>query len=201
MKPADFGYKHFLKATYITLYFLFVCGQPPLRRSWYKLAQQFVKKQACCAFRNIVWKLQSCSTIRLFKMRYMITSNISCIYISLYVTTWILILTQHPWYSWIRFMFCYMTVVVYYRFPYQYLLIDTEVIPLFSHWGQVAHICVGKLTIIGSDNGRRQAIIRTNAGMLLIATRETNVNKILIAIHAFSFKKKRGGHFVKASVC
>ena len=34
------------------------------------------------------------------------------------------------------------------------------------------HICVGKLTIIGSDNGlsprRRQAIIWTNAGILLI---------------------------------
>ena len=32
-----------------------------------------------------------------------------------------------------------------------------------THWGQVTHICVSKLTIIGSDNGfspgRRQAII------------------------------------------
>ena len=36
----------------------------------------------------------------------------------------------------------------------------------------VAHRCVGKLTIIGSDNGlspgRRQIIIWTNAGILLI---------------------------------
>ena len=36
----------------------------------------------------------------------------------------------------------------------------------------MTHICVGKLTIIGSDNGvslgRRQAIISTNAGILLI---------------------------------
>ena len=34
-----------------------------------------------------------------------------------------------------------------------------------THWGRVMHICVGKLTIIGSDNGlspeRRQAIIWT----------------------------------------
>ena len=34
-----------------------------------------------------------------------------------------------------------------------------------THWGRVTHICVGKLTIIGSDNGlspgRRQAISRT----------------------------------------
>ena len=39
-------------------------------------------------------------------------------------------------------------------------------------WGRVTHICVGKLTIIVSDNGlspgRRQAIIWTNAGILLI---------------------------------
>ena len=41
-----------------------------------------------------------------------------------------------------------------------------------THWGRVTHICVGKLTIKGSDNGlspeRRQAIIWTNTGILLI---------------------------------
>ena len=41
-----------------------------------------------------------------------------------------------------------------------------------THWGRVMHICIGNLTIIGSDNGlspgRRQAIIWTNAGILLI---------------------------------
>ena len=40
-----------------------------------------------------------------------------------------------------------------------------------THWGRMTHICVSKLTIIGSDNGlspgRRQAIIWTN-GILLI---------------------------------
>ena len=40
------------------------------------------------------------------------------------------------------------------------------------HSGQVTHICVGNLTIIVSDNGllpgQRQAIIWTNAGILLI---------------------------------
>ena len=30
------------------------------------------------------------------------------------------------------------------------------------------HICVNKLTIIGSDKGRRQAITWTNDGILLI---------------------------------
>ena len=62
-----------------------------------------------------------------------------------------------------------------------------------THWGRVTHICVGKLTIIGSDNGlspgRRQAIIWTNAGILLIGPLGTNFSEILIAIEAFSFKK------------
>ena len=38
-----------------------------------------------------------------------------------------------------------------------------------THWGRVTHICVGNLTIIGSDNGlspgRRQAITWTNVGI------------------------------------
>ena len=57
----------------------------------------------------------------------------------------------------------------------------------------MTHICVGKLTIIGSDNGlspgRRQAIIWTNAGILLIGPLGTNFSEILIEIHIFSFKK------------
>ena len=44
------------------------------------------------------------------------------------------------------------------------------------------HICVNKLTIIGSDNGlspgRCQAIIWTNAGILLIGHLETNFSEI-----------------------
>ena len=62
-----------------------------------------------------------------------------------------------------------------------------------THWGRVTHICVSKLTIIGSDNGlspgRRQAIIYTNAGILLIRTSGTNFGEILSEIHTFSFKK------------
>ena len=57
----------------------------------------------------------------------------------------------------------------------------------------MTHICVGKLTIIGSDNGlspwRRQAIIWTNAGLLLIRQLGTNFSEILIGIQIFSFKK------------
>ena len=62
-----------------------------------------------------------------------------------------------------------------------------------THRGRVTHICVSKLTIIGSDKclspGRRQAIIWTNAGILLIRTSGTNFSEILSEIHAFSFKK------------
>ena len=64
---------------------------------------------------------------------------------------------------------------------------------ILTHWGRVTHICVSKLTIIGSDNGlspdRRQAIIWTNAGLLLIGPLGTNFSEILIEILTFSFKK------------
>ena len=64
-----------------------------------------------------------------------------------------------------------------------------------THWGWVTHICVSDLTIISSDNGlspgRCQAIIRTNAGILLIRPLGTNFSEILIEILIFSFKKMR----------
>ena len=64
---------------------------------------------------------------------------------------------------------------------------------MLTHWGRVTHICVSELPIIGSDNGlspgRRQAIIWTNAVILLIRTLRTNLNEILSEIHTFSFKK------------
>ena len=64
-----------------------------------------------------------------------------------------------------------------------------------THWGRVTHICVSKLTIIDSDNGlspgRHQAIIWTNAGILLIRRLETNFNEMLIEILPFSFMKMR----------
>ena len=73
--------------------------------------------------------------------------------------------------------------------------ISTGVFFTLTHWGRVTHICVSKLTIIGSDNGlspdRRQAIIWTNAGRLLIRPYGTKFIKILIEILTFSFKKMR----------
>ena len=61
-----------------------------------------------------------------------------------------------------------------------------------THWARKTHICVGNLTIIGSDNGltpgRRQAIIWTNAGILLFGPSGTNFSDISIEIVTFSFK-------------
>ena len=62
-----------------------------------------------------------------------------------------------------------------------------------THRDPMTHIIVSKLTIIGSDNGlspsRHQAIIWTNAGILLIQPLGTNFSEILTEIHIFSFKK------------
>ena len=64
-----------------------------------------------------------------------------------------------------------------------------------THWGQVMHICISKLTIIGSwsDNslssGGLQAIIWTNVGILLIRTLEMNFSEIFGDIKTFSFNK------------
>ena len=55
------------------------------------------------------------------------------------------------------------------------------------------HICIGNLTIIGSDNGLspglRQAIIWTNSWILWIGPLGTNFSEILIEIQTFSLKK------------
>ena len=60
-----------------------------------------------------------------------------------------------------------------------------------THWGRVTHICVSKLTIIGSDNGLLaawyQTIILTNAVILLIASQEKIFREISTEDHTFSF--------------
>ena len=57
----------------------------------------------------------------------------------------------------------------------------------------MTHICVNKLTITGSDNGlspdRRQAIICTNGGILLIRTLGTNFSEIESETDTFSSKE------------
>ena len=78
----------------------------------------------------------------------------------------------------------------------------------FTHWGRVTHIYVSDLTIIGSDNGlspgRRQAIIWTNAGILLIGPLGTTFSDILIEIYSrkcvWKGRLRNGAHFVWASM-
>ena len=59
------------------------------------------------------------------------------------------------------------TTSMLYHCPY-----SNSCLHYLTHWGRVTHICVSKLTIIGSDNGlspgQCQAIIRTIAGIWLI---------------------------------
>ena len=73
--------------------------------------------------------------------------------------------------------------------------IQLPYLPGLTHWGRVTHLCVSKLTTIGSDNGlspgRRQAIIWTNVESLLIEPLWTNFSDILVETHTFSFKKMR----------
>ena len=51
------------------------------------------------------------------------------------------------------------------------------------------HMCVSKLTVVGSENGlspgKRQAIVWTNDGILLIRPLGTNFSGTLIQIYTF----------------
>ena len=68
-----------------------------------------------------------------------------------------------------------------------------------THWGRITHIYANNVTIIGSDNGmspdRRQAIIWTNAGILLIWPLVTNFSEI------WKYRLWNGGHFISTSMC
>ena len=102
------------------------------------------------------------------------------------MVNWLLMLDGGPPASHIRHVVCMVWI-----FPQNVTL----AIGLLTHWDRVTHICVSKLTIIGSDNGlspgRCQAVIWTNAGILLIRLLGTNFSEILIEILTFSFKKMR----------
>ena len=98
--------------------------------------------------------------------------------------------TSRPFYA--CFMQRIATILCYIYATLSYIALPYRSMSL-THWGRVTHICVVKLTIFGSDNGlspgRRQAIIWTNAGILLIGPLGTNFIEILIGIQTFSFKK------------
>ena len=77
-----------------------------------------------------------------------------------------------------------------------------------THLGRVTYLWVGKLTIIGPDNGllsgRRQVIDWNNAGILLIGPLGTLFSEFLIEIKENAFRNlvwKNGDYFVSASTC
>ena len=92
---------------------------------------------------------------------------------------------------------CYWTKMYEFRLRFHWSLFLRVKVTIFqhwlTHWARVALICVGKLSIIGSDNalspGRRQAIIWTNAGILLIGSLRTNFSEIWVGNHILSSKK------------
>ena len=96
----------------------------------------------------------------------------SCIYIYIYCVFFVSLLSDL--YATFLNLISY-DIVILYIYMYIYMLCLCVSIYVFylwfhlTHWGRVTHICVGNLTIIGSDNGlspyRRQAIICTNAGI------------------------------------
>ena len=57
-------------------------------------------------------------------------------------------------------------------------------VSILTHWRRVTHICVSK-----TSPGRRQAIIWTNAGILLNGTLGANFSEISFRYHSFSSKK------------
>ena len=90
---------------------------------------------------------------------------------------------------------CYSLWTTYFEWNWSSAICTCWSYGALTHWGWVTHICVSDLTSIGSDNGlspgRRHAIIRTNAGILLIRPLGTNFSEFLVEILIFSFKKMR----------
>ena len=86
--------------------------------------------------------------------------------------------------SMLSFLFYYVNL------PKGELLVNLCVSTLID-WGRVTRICVGNITIIGSDNclspGRRHAIIWTDAGILIIGPSKTDFNEI-IHFHSRKFE-------------
>ena len=88
-----------------------------------------------------------------------------------------------------------MTTSLCWTSPQGPILLFGKIKSLKCHWGRMTHLCVSRLTITGSDNGllpgQRQAIIWTNAGILLIGPLGTNFSENSIKILTFSFTKMR----------
>ena len=73
----------------------------------------------------------------------------------------------------------------------KYLIV--KAVPGVHLLNSLSHICVSKLTIIGSDNGlwtgRRKAVIWTSAAILLIRPQGTHFNEFLCKLESFHSRK------------
>ena len=89
--------------------------------------------------------------------------------------------------------YCLLKCCLYQRFDNSYYNMWGHLSPL-TLWGRVTHICVSNLPIIGSDHdlppNRRQDIIWTNAGILLIGPLGTNFSEILMHSKVSSGKRR-----------
>ena len=92
-------------------------------------------------------------------------------------------------------MLCFISATPVFRLHHISYSVGSKIDNTLTVWGRVTHISVSKLTILGSDNGlspdRHQAIIWTNAGLLLIGPLGTNFSEILIEILIFSSTEMR----------
>ena len=74
---------------------------------------------------------------------------------------------------------------------------------VLTEWHRVRHICVDKLAIIGSDigllPGQNQAIIWTNAGILLIISRDHTSMKLHFNLRESisKYSLENGGHLAQ----
>ena len=98
--------------------------------------------------------------------------------------------SRYPWHGYVITLHNVLWNVIAYPYLYRHIL---DLCATLTHSGRVTHICIGKLTIIGSDNGlspgRRQAIIWTNVGLLSIGPLRIYFSENLIKIQQFSLEK------------
>ena len=155
-------------------------------------------------------------TMRLFHIIYFlpIKYNLQEVLLRVLLAMYVFIITSLTRWS---FLSCYLLayiIVLFQRNDSSWIIIKifmSSMVYCLTHRGRVTHICVGNLTIIGSDNGlspgRCQAIIRTNAWILLIGPLGTNFSEILAGNQNFRSEKytwkcrlRYSVHFVLASM-
>ena len=130
------------------------------------------------------------------RLRYFCKNPLTSVYLSLklgvYAQSWKLVLAvlQQPCLPSVCMLISYCHKLEMTSFSYSIMIVP---VCTLTHWGRVTYIYVGKLIIIGSDNGlspdRSLAIIWTNAWLLSIGHLRTYFTENLINVQQFSLKK------------